>query len=128
MHASGSGSQKGQHAHRPCQAPEPNPTPQAFRRADHKLNVIGVGLLGITTTQYYNQTVGAVGLADFGVGILKGTIFGSIVALAGCLRGMQCGRSASAVGQATTSAVVTAIVFIIVADALLNVIVDVLGV
>ncbi|NLI33014.1 MAG: ABC transporter permease, partial [Deltaproteobacteria bacterium] len=47
-------------------------------------------------------------------------------AIAGCQRGMQCGRSASAVGEAATSAVVTAIVFIIVSDAMLTVIYDVL--
>ncbi len=44
-----------------------------------------------------------------------------LVALAGCLRGMQCGRSASAVGAATTSAVVTGIVAIIVATAIITV-------
>jgi phospholipid/cholesterol/gamma-HCH transport system permease protein len=41
---------------------------------------------------------------------------------------MQCGRSASAVGEAATSAVVTAIVAIIVSDALLTVIYDRIGV
>jgi len=45
-----------------------------------------------------------------------------LIALAGCLRGMQCGRSASAVGLAATSAVVTSIVLIIMADGLLSVI------
>ena len=45
-----------------------------------------------------------------------------LIALAGCLRGMQSGRSASAVGLAATSAVVTSIVLIIMADGLLSVI------
>ena len=40
------------------------------------------------------------------------------VALAGCMRGMQCGRSASAFGDAATSAVVTSIVAIIIASIL----------
>ena len=53
--------------------------------------------------------------------------FGILIALAGCLRGMQSGRSASAVGAAATSAVVTGIVWIIIFDALLTVIYDVLG-
>ena len=48
-------------------------------------------------------------------------MFGVLVAIAGCLRGMQCGRSSAAVGQAATSAVVTGIVFIIVSDAILTV-------
>jgi phospholipid/cholesterol/gamma-HCH transport system permease protein len=41
---------------------------------------------------------------------------------------MQCGRSASAVGDATTSAVVTGIVSIILATAIITVICDVLGI
>lgn len=42
-------------------------------------------------------------------------------------RGMQCGRSSAAVGAATTSAVVTGIVFIIVSDGLTTVIFDLVG-
>jgi phospholipid/cholesterol/gamma-HCH transport system permease protein len=90
--------------------------------------VVGVGMLDIGAGQYYQQTMGGVRLADFIVGLIKGAVFGAVVALAGCLRGMQCGRSAAAVGDATTSAVVTAIVWIIVCDALLTVIYDILGV
>jgi phospholipid/cholesterol/gamma-HCH transport system permease protein len=51
-----------------------------------------------------------------------------LVALAGCLRGMQCGRSAAAVGDAATSAVVTGIVWIIVSDASLTILYDILGI
>jgi phospholipid/cholesterol/gamma-HCH transport system permease protein len=54
-------------------------------------------------------------------------VFGVLVALAGCLRGMQCGRSAAAVGRAVTSAVVTGIVFIIFSDAILTVVYHALG-
>ena len=50
------------------------------------------------------------------------------VALAGCLRGMQCGRSAQAVGQATTSAVVTSIVFIVIAASVLTILFQQLGI
>jgi phospholipid/cholesterol/gamma-HCH transport system permease protein len=62
------------------------------------------------------------------VGLIKAAVFGVLVAVAGCMRGLQCGRSASAVGVATTSAVVTAIVLIIVSDSLLTLIYDVLGI
>jgi phospholipid/cholesterol/gamma-HCH transport system permease protein len=54
-------------------------------------------------------------------------VFGALVALAGCLRGMQCGRSSAAVGWAATSAVVTGIVLIVVADALMTVIFNIVG-
>jgi phospholipid/cholesterol/gamma-HCH transport system permease protein len=88
--------------------------------------VVGVGMLNLGTVQYYQQTL-SIMLRDFVLGLIKGTVFGILVALAGCLRGMQCGRSASAVGAAATSAVVTGIVWIIIFDALLTVIYDVLG-
>ena len=90
--------------------------------------VVGIGMLHLEPAQYYQQTLSALHLSDFIVGLIKGAVFGILVALAGCLRGMQCGRSASAVGAAATSAVVTGIVWIIVSDALLTVIYDVLGV
>ena len=78
--------------------------------------------------QYFNETVSALNLTQFVAGLIKAGVFGVLVALSGCLRGMQCGRSASAVGEAATSAVVTAIVSIIVSDALLTVIYDRIGV
>ena len=66
--------------------------------------------------------------ADFTGGLIKGAVYGVVVAIAGCLRGMQCGRSSAAVGQATTSAVVTWIVFIVISMAILTLIYDALGV
>lgn len=90
--------------------------------------VVGVGILHLGGAQYYQQTLYALRLTDFLLGLIKGGVFGVLVAIAGCMRGMQCGRSAAAVGGAATSAVVTAIVWIIVADALLTVIYDILGV
>jgi phospholipid/cholesterol/gamma-HCH transport system permease protein len=90
--------------------------------------IVGTGLLELPLKQYLVQTQAAVGLGDFLVGLVKSAIFGVIVAMSGCMRGMQCGRSAMAVGAAATSAVVTAIVYIVVADALITVICDVVGV
>jgi phospholipid/cholesterol/gamma-HCH transport system permease protein len=60
--------------------------------------------------------------------IFHSAVFGVLVALAGCLRGIQCGRSASAVGDATTSAVVTGIVSIIIATAIITLMCQVLGI
>ncbi|HSX81679.1 MAG TPA: ABC transporter permease, partial [Candidatus Saccharimonadia bacterium] len=90
--------------------------------------VVGVGMLHLGAAQYYQQTLSALHLLDFVVGLIKGTVFGILIALAGCLRGMPCGRSASAVGAAATSAVVTGIVWIIVSDAVLTVMYDILGI
>jgi len=90
--------------------------------------VVGVGMLDIGLIQYYNQTVQAVNLWNLGIGLFSGTLFGIIVALSGCMRGMQCGRSASSVGDAATSAVVTAIVGIIITTALVTLICNALGI
>jgi phospholipid/cholesterol/gamma-HCH transport system permease protein len=89
--------------------------------------LIGVGMLDISPTEYINETISALTLTQFMAGLIKAAVFGVLVALSGCLRGMQCGRSASAVGEAATRAVVTAIVSIIVSDALLTVIYDKIG-
>ena len=88
--------------------------------------VVGVGMLGLGPTEYFEQTRGAVSLASFFIGTSKSAVFGVVVALVGCLRGMQSGRSAAAVGLAATSAVVTSIVLIIVIDGIFAVILNVL--
>ncbi len=76
----------------------------------------------VTFIQYYQQIKKAVDLVDFGVGIFKSVVFACLIAIAGCMRGMQCGRSASAVGEAATAAVVDSIVYIVVADSLITLI------
>lgn len=90
--------------------------------------MVGVGMLDITPQQYWNQTIAWVRVNDFLVGVTKSIIFGIIIAVSGCLRGIQCGRSAAAVGEAATSAVVTAIVWIVVADGLAAVLTNMLGI
>lgn len=90
--------------------------------------LVGIGLFDITPTQYIEQTSSAVTLTDVGVGIVKSIVFGVLIALAGCMKGIQCGRSASAVGEATTAAVVAAIVAIVVSDAVMTLIANALGV
>jgi len=83
---------------------------------------------GISATEYLIQTMKAVHLHDLAVGLFKSAVFGVIVAITGCLRGIQCGRSAQAVGEATTSAVVMAIVLIITLDGIFAVITDTIGI
>ncbi len=90
--------------------------------------IVGVLVFGIGPLEYTQQMRQLIGIEDFAGGIFKAAVFGAIVAVAGCLRGMRCGQDAAAVGNAATSAVVTAIVGIVVADAIINVIYHVLGV
>jgi phospholipid/cholesterol/gamma-HCH transport system permease protein len=90
--------------------------------------VVGTGMLDISLTQYWQQTKGAITVTDFATGIGKSAVFGVLVALSGCLEGIRAGRSASAVGDAATRAVVSAIVYIIVADGIFAVVFHVLGI
>jgi len=90
--------------------------------------IVGVFMLDLNVAEYINQTRVTVPLTNFWIGLFHSAVFGILVALAGCLRGMQCGRSASAVGLAATSAVVTGIVSIVVATAIITVMCNVLGI
>ena len=90
--------------------------------------VVGGSMLGISPVQYLLETKHAIHLNDLFLGLFMSAVFGVLVALAGCLRGVRSGRSASAVGEATTSAVVTGIVSIVVATAIITGIAYVLGI
>jgi phospholipid/cholesterol/gamma-HCH transport system permease protein len=85
-------------------------------------------MLDVAPQVYLTRTVESINLASFLLGIFKGSFFGVIIALTGCLRGMQCGTNAAAVGLATTSAVVTGITWIIASDGIFAVICSALGI
>ena len=90
--------------------------------------IVGVGAFDISAIQYLTQTRGSLTITHIGFGVFKSIIFGLIVAMCGCMQGMRCGRSAAAVGDATTSAVVIAIVYIVVADGLFAVLTNIMGI
>jgi len=90
--------------------------------------VVGVGALGLSPAAYFHQTAEAVKLAHFMGGMIKGLAYGLLVGMAGCLRGMQSGPSSLAVGAAATSAVVTSLIWIIVACGLFQVLQFLLGI
>jgi phospholipid/cholesterol/gamma-HCH transport system permease protein len=89
---------------------------------------VAVTAYDINTFEYYQQTVRSMEWSHIWVGVIKGTVYGLLIAFAGCLRGMQCGRSAQAVGEATTSSVVTSILFIVIAASLLTILFQQLGI
>jgi phospholipid/cholesterol/gamma-HCH transport system permease protein len=61
------------------------------------------------------------------IGLVKSVAFGVVVALTGCYYGVRCGRSAAAVGEATTRAVVMGIVLVVVVDAVFTVLLHFVG-
>lgn len=89
---------------------------------------VGITMLDLSFATYMQQTAGALHIYDLAGGLFKAAVYGLLVALAGCLRGMQSGTSSSAVGVATTSAVVTSIVLIISACGAFAVIFFALGI
>jgi phospholipid/cholesterol/gamma-HCH transport system permease protein len=90
--------------------------------------VVSVSMLDVTTVEYFNRSVDAITLSSFLLGIFKGGFFGLLVALTGCLRGIECGNNAAAVGQAATSAVVTGITWIIASDGVFAVLCNALNI
>ncbi|MHB8381353.1 MAG: MlaE family ABC transporter permease [Candidatus Binataceae bacterium] len=89
---------------------------------------VGTGMLNISVGSYLRETAAAIELGGVFGGIFKATVYGVIIGIAGCLRGFQCGNSSSAVGAATTSAVVTGIVYVVVACGLFAVLFNILGI
>jgi len=80
--------------------------------------VIALTKLSIQPAAYWVEMLTAVNLSDIASGEIKAVAFGLIIGLSGCLRGLQAERSAAGVGRAATSAVVTALLLLVVADAL----------
>jgi len=89
---------------------------------------VGTTMLQLSPISYYTQTVAAITMKDLVGGVAKASVYGVLIAIAGCLRGMQCGNSSSAVGEAATAAVVTGIVLIICSCGLFAVLFYLLGI
>ena len=96
-----------------------------------------VGILGgaivaagmeVSLMQFYQEFQKVLAFNHLGVGLVKSLLFGILIAIAGCRAGIHCGRNSAAVGQAATTAVVTSIVYLIVADALVNILLQKLGI
>lgn len=87
--------------------------------------LIAITMRDLTVVGYWNQTIEAANAHDFYAGFIKSAVFGVVVAMAGCYHGLRCGRSSEAVGQVTTAAVVSSIVYIIFWDSLLTVVYDI---
>jgi phospholipid/cholesterol/gamma-HCH transport system permease protein len=84
--------------------------------------------MDVNFTQFAAQAREAVSAGDIFAGLFKSLVFAALIATAGCQAGLRSGRSSAAVGQATTRAVVNAIVYLVIADAALNILYDKLGI
>jgi phospholipid/cholesterol/gamma-HCH transport system permease protein len=70
--------------------------------------------LGFNRAIYLKNTIHYLEFMDVFSGLVKAAIFGLIIALAGCYNGYKAGKGAEGVGAATTNAVVTASVMILI--------------
>ncbi len=86
--------------------------------------MVVVTSMDISFEQYYNMTIRSINMPNFSSGLIKSFFFAILIAWAGCFRGMISGRSAQAVGDATTSAAVLSITLIVIADAVFAVLFD----
>ena len=89
--------------------------------------VVGVCFLDLSSTTYWEYSIKALSWSNFMIGILHSAIYAVIISICGCYEGIYSGRNADSVGKATTSAVVTALVWMIVATGILTVILEVIG-
>ena len=78
-------------------------------------------LFGFTAAAYGQQVLQTAHYGDLLDGIAKSVLFGALIAFTGCLRGLEAGGGARAVGSAATSAVVSSLVLIIVFDGIWSV-------
>ena len=82
--------------------------------------LVGVGRLDFGAATYLKTTLDFLETWDVVSGLIKGSVFGFIVALMGCYHGMNSGRGAQGVGRATKTAVVAASVLILAANYILT--------
>jgi phospholipid/cholesterol/gamma-HCH transport system permease protein len=82
--------------------------------------LVGVNRLGFNSATYLRNTLEFLEFWDVGSGLVKGAVFGFLVALMGCYHGMNSGRGAQGVGRATKAAVVGASVLILASNYILT--------
>lgn len=78
--------------------------------------LVGVYLYGIDPVYSWYNMLRYTEAAEVVVGLIKALIFGGIVALIGCYKGLCCGEGAEGVGRATTEAVVYSSITILISN------------
>lgn len=82
--------------------------------------VVGVGTLGLSSGTFMSVMIQSVGRVDVISGFVKSVFFGFIISWMSCYKGWTCGFGAVGVNRATTSAVVTSSVLVLVIDYFLS--------
>ncbi|NBD38375.1 MAG: hypothetical protein GVY10_07400 [Verrucomicrobia bacterium] len=82
--------------------------------------LVATAMMEVPANLYFQEMQAILGPEDFLLGMVKALVFGVLIGTSGCLRGLQCGSGANAVGVAATRAVVTGITLIILANAIID--------
>ena len=80
--------------------------------------IVGITGLDLTAHTYLAQSLKTIKLFDIVTSLIKAAVFAGLIAGIGCQRGFQVRSGAQDVGKYTTSAVVSAIFLIVVADSI----------
>jgi phospholipid/cholesterol/gamma-HCH transport system permease protein len=78
--------------------------------------LVGVYLYGVDPVYSWYNMLRYTESGEVIVGLIKALIFGGIVALIGCYKGLSCGEGAEGVGRATTEAVVYSSITILISN------------
>jgi phospholipid/cholesterol/gamma-HCH transport system permease protein len=78
--------------------------------------IVGVYLYGVDPTYSWYNMLRYTSTSEVMIGLIKGIIFGGIVGLIGCYKGLSCGEGAEGVGRATTEAVVYSSITILISN------------
>ena len=77
---------------------------------------VGVNVFDIEPTYLWANMLKYTHQVDLIIGLIKAFIYGGVIALIGCYKGLTCGLGAEGVGRATTEAVVYASITILIAN------------
>ena len=86
--------------------------------------VVGVYLLGIDPTYLWHNMLRYTGPEDMLTGFIKTVIFGAIIAIIGCYKGLTCPQGAEGVGKATTESVVYSSITILISNFFLTMVLN----
>lgn len=84
--------------------------------------MVGTLVMDFSVIHYFEQTqVALQNMWEVYSGLLKSVVFGLVIGLVGCYKGLNCGSDSASLGRSVTSSVVVAITLIVISDAMFEV-------
>ena len=88
---------------------------------------VSVWYLDINLVEFWLKLIETTRVCDLIIGVITSFVFGMLIAICGCLRGLRCGRDSEAVGQATTASMVSSIICMVISTFTITVVTVALG-